>query len=134
MNQATQTGRLMKLLSKAGSHRGLLILLGVGVVLRVLIAVGYGPAFNFSDTRGYFQYAELLRPAKIRPYGYSALLNIFQPTGSVWPIIITQNILGLASGIAIYALVIHKGGARWLALLAAAPIVVDAYALVLEHY
>lgn len=123
-----------RIVSLVKRHPWLVGLLGVGVALRAAIAYAYGPAFYFSDTRGYFEYAEWFRPSQIRPYGYSALLNLFQPTGSVWPVIITHNLLGLACGVAVYAFVLRKGGARWLAVVAAAPIVLDGYALVLEHY
>jgi hypothetical protein len=113
--------RLDRLVALADRHRPLTVLLLIAVALRILIFFAYGPAFYFSDTRGYFEYAERFQPSAIRPYGYSALLNLFQPTGSVWPVIITQNLMGLGCAIAIYAL-------------AAAPILFDAYELVLEHY
>lgn len=124
----TKVGKLAKV------HMAMAIVLAVGVALRVLIDITYRSAFYFSDTEGYFVFAGKMQPSAIRPYGYSLLLNMWQWTGSIWPIVITQQILGLACGIALYAFILRKGGPRWLAVLAAAPIVLDAYALVLEHY
>ncbi len=116
------------------SHLALAIVLGLGLLLRVATMVGYGPGFYFSDTRGYFEYANLGYPQAIRPYGYSAFLNLFRWTDSIWPVIATQHLLGLACAVATYALVRRKGGARWLATVAAAPIALDGYQIVVEHY
>ena len=123
-----------RLVATVRAHLAMSIVLGLGIVLRVATMVGYGPAFYFSDTRGYFEYAELGFPQQIRPYGYSGFLNLFRWTDSIWPVIITQHLLGLICAIAIYALVRRKGGARWLATLAAAPIALDGYEIVVEHY
>ncbi len=114
-------------------HFGLVVLLAIGIFLRVAVMVGYGPAFFFSDTKGYFKYADIWQPSS-RPFGYSAFLNLFRWTDSVWPIIVVQHLLGLLCAIAVYALVRRKGGARWLAIIATAPLALDGYELVVEHY
>ncbi|MGH3546177.1 MAG: phospholipid carrier-dependent glycosyltransferase [Mycobacteriales bacterium] len=135
---ATRPGLLRRagtrLVTAVRSHPAIAIVLGLGALLRVATMVGYGPAFYFSDTRGYFEYANLGYPQAIRPYGYSAFLNLFRWTDSIWPVIVTQHLLGLACAVGIYALVRRKGGARWLATVAAAPIALDGYEIVVEHY
>ncbi|MGH3429022.1 MAG: phospholipid carrier-dependent glycosyltransferase, partial [Mycobacteriales bacterium] len=116
------------------ANPGVSVVVLVGALLRGLLSVGYGPAFYFSDTRGYFEYADRGYPQAIRPYGYSGFLNLFRWTDSIWPVITAQHVLGLGCAIAVYVLVRRKGGARWLATLAAAPVALDGYELVLEHY
>lgn len=122
------------LIATLRSHVAMSIVLGIGIVLRAATMVGYGPAFYFSDTRGYFEYANRGYPQAIRPYGYSEFLNLFRWTGSIWPVSITQHLLGLVCAVAVYALIRRKGGARWLATVAAAPIALDGFELVVEHY
>ncbi len=115
-------------------HLALTIVLALGAIVRAAIYYGYGPAYYFSDTRGYFEYANLGIPQAIRGYGYSEFLNLFRWTDSVWPITITQHLIGLIGASAVYALVLRRGGPRWLAIVAAIPIAFDGYELVVEHY
>ncbi len=45
-----------------------------------------------------------------------------------------QHLLGLATAFGVYALVVRRGGARWLAAVAAAPVALDSFQIVVEHY
>src|SRR5439155_891129 len=44
-----------------------------------------------------------------------------------------QHVFGLAMGVALYALLLRRGAPRWVATLAAAPVLLDAYQLQLEQ-
>lgn len=127
-NALAQSPRLLR------QNLALVIVLALGTVLRIATYAGYGPAFYFSDTRGYFEYADLGIPQSIRGYGYSAFLNLFRWTGELWPVTAIQHLLGLACAVGVYALILRRGGRRWLAVLAAAPVALDGYSLVVEHY
>ena len=44
-----------------------------------------------------------------------------------------QRLLGLAMAVALYAVLVRRGAARWLAALAVAPVLLDAYQLQMEQ-
>src|SRR5260370_41376012 len=44
-----------------------------------------------------------------------------------------QHLRGLAMGVSLYAVMLRRGAPRWLAALATAPVLLDAYQLQMEH-
>ncbi|HEX2301877.1 MAG TPA: glycosyltransferase, partial [Pseudonocardiaceae bacterium] len=74
-----------------------------------------------------------LRPNGLRPIGYHLILNIVLPLGGLRAVAIVQHVLGLGIAVAIYLLLLRHGARRWLAALATAPVLLDAYQLQIEH-
>jgi hypothetical protein len=112
------------------------LLLGAGLMLRVLAQIGYEPALLFIDSRKYifgtdFNYTNW---GSFDPLGYS--LFIIRPVlmvANLAFVALVQHVLGMAMAIALYALMLRKGIVRWLAALAVAPVLLDAYQLNAEQ-
>ncbi len=112
---------------------GLLI---VATALRVITLLGYPGVFWFGDSGTYLRTALDVRPSLIRPSGYSLLLFLLRPFHSLTVVAAVQHLLGLATGVMIYLLVIQKVRSRWappIGALAAAVPLLDAYQIQLEH-
>lgn len=126
--RARRLGRL------AAEHRGLTALLAAGLLLRALVMLTYFPALRFPDSFRYLEAAHRMRPDDLRPFGYSLLLRTMTWTGSPATITVVQHVMGLALTVGVYAFLLHRGAPRWLALLAAGPVALDAYQLQIEQY
>ncbi|MER7205566.1 hypothetical protein ABT340_00780 [Streptosporangium sp. NPDC000239] len=116
-------------------HRLFLAVLLVAVALRVLTVMGYSPVVWFEDSFDYVGVAERPQPYEVRPSGYSLLLWLLRPLHSFAAVAILQHLMGLATGTAIYALVRRRAAgtrAGW-AVLAATPVLLDAYQIFFEH-
>src|SRR5215831_11545191 len=112
---------------------GLLI---VATALRVITLLGYPGVFWFGDSGTYLRTALDVRPSLIRPSGYSLFLFALRPFHSLTVVAAVQHLLGLATGVMIYLLVIQKVRSRWAPLigtLAAAVPLLDAYQIQVEH-
>jgi hypothetical protein len=115
-------------------HALFLGLLGVGVVLRVLTSLAYWPALLSYDSQGFLQNAAHLRPDPVRPIGYPVFLWILNTAHGLAVVPAVQHALGLAMAGLIYAVLLRLGIRRWVAALATAPVLLDAYQLDIEHY
>ncbi len=110
--------------------------LGVGAGLRAwMIAtwhpavVGYHDAVFYVDIAHGPLFADPLHPA-----GYPLLLRALHVlSASVWPVLVLQHLLGLATAALLYALVRTLTGSRWLGLLPATVIALDGLQIVVEH-
>jgi hypothetical protein len=102
------------------------LLLAAGLLLRAASALAYRPALVYVDTLKYLYGAS---PAA-DPLGYRAVLLA---VGSLSAVALLQHLLGVAMAILIYAVLLRRGAARWLAALAAAPVLLDAYQLQMEQ-
>jgi hypothetical protein len=109
-------------------HWLVLALLAVGVVLRVAVQLAYRPALFYIDTTGYLQASQGNDPVAYRlPLrGLAQLINLDAVAA-------LQHLLGLAMAVTIYLLLVRRGAARWLAALAVAPVLLDAYQLQAEQ-
>jgi hypothetical protein len=110
---------------------GLMVLAAIAV--RTAVILGYPPILWFSDSYNYLQDAVTHVPDEVRPNGYPFLLDLLLPLHSDYPIALLQAAMGIAVGVAIYALLRHRGLPWWGAALAALPVLFDAYELHLEH-
>jgi hypothetical protein len=112
-----------------------LIVLGVAVVPRLLVAIAYRPALFFSDSWSYISLAyggDHFAPD--RPSGYSFVLALIGLPGHSLAVITTlQHLAGLAVGVLVYALLTRAGTGRAIATGAAALVTLNAYAIVLEQ-
>lgn len=100
----------------------------VGMMLRVAVQISYWPALLFVDSVRYL-YAE----SSWDPLGYLVVLWPLLRIGGLALVSATQHLLGLAMAVAIYAVALRRGSKRWVAALAAVPVLFDAYQLQLEQ-
>jgi hypothetical protein len=110
-------------------HWLLSALLLAGLALRVLSLIAYRPALLYIDTLKYLYNAW----PGADPLGYSGVLKAILLVGNLETVAAVQHLVGLALGVAIYAVLLRRGAPRWLAALAAAPILLDAYELQMEQ-
>jgi hypothetical protein len=118
----------------ARRHWIFLAVLGAALALRVVTQIAYRPALLYIDSYRYLGNFNLDPARNSQPIGYIALL--LRPVLSVGNLAVVagvQHLLGLGMGIAIYALVVRLGARRWIAVLAAAPVLLDAYQLQIEQ-
>jgi hypothetical protein len=118
-------GRLVPLLRR---HWLVAALLLAGLVLRVLAQVGYRPALFYIDTTRYLYQAH-----GNDPVGYRVPLRAILLVGNLATVVAVQHLLGLAMAVIIYVLLLRRGAPRWLAALAVAPVLLDAYQLQIEQ-
>jgi hypothetical protein len=112
------------------------LLLVAGLTLRVVAQVGYEPALLFIDSRKYIfgTQFDASHWGSYDPIGYTLLvLHPVLVFGSLALAALVQHLLGLAMAVALYALMLRRGVTRWLAALAVAPVLLDAYQLNAEQ-
>ena len=109
-------------------HRLAAALLTAGLALRVLAEIAYRPALFYIDTPRYLYNADGMDPV-----GYKGPLRTILLVANFNTVAAIQHLLGLAMALVIYLLLLRRGTSRWLAALAIAPIVLDAYQLQTEQ-
>jgi hypothetical protein len=112
------------------------LLLAAGVVLRVAAQLGYEPALLFIDSKKYIFGTQFSTSqwGSYDPIGYTLL--ILRPAlmfGNLALAVLVQHALGLAMAVALYVLMLRREVTRWLAALAVAPVLLDAYQLNAEQ-
>jgi hypothetical protein len=118
----------------ARRHWVFLTVFGLGVLLRIITQVAYRPALLFIDSYRYLENLHDLSPSHAHPIGYEVLL--LRPVlslGNLATVAALQHILGLAMGVAIYAVLVRLGARTWIAGLASVPVLLDAYQLHIEQ-
>jgi hypothetical protein len=106
-----------------------------GAALRALTMYAYRPALEFDgDSYAYLKLSRQLDPDPIRPAGYPVFLKALSWTDALWLVPLLQHLAGLAAAVALYTLLVRRGLARPVAALAAAPVLLDAYQVALEHF
>ena len=103
-------------------------LLIAGTGLRVLATVSYRPALFYIDSVKYLYNAD-----GNDPEGYKLPLRAILAVANFNAVVIVQHLLGLAVAVAIYLLLLRRGVNRWLAALAMAPVLLDAYQIQQEQ-
>ena len=104
-------------------------LLLAGLVLRVLAQVAYQPALIYVDTLKYLYGAS----PGADPTGYMIILRGILTVGNLSVVAAIQHLLGLGLGLALYIVALRQGAPRWLAALAAAPVLLDSYQVQIEQ-
>jgi len=123
----------MRLVRPARDHWQFTLVIAAAIVMRIAVVLGYPPIFWFSDSYNYIYDAVTHIPDAARPNGYPFLLDLLLPLHSDYAIGLLQAAMGVAMGIAIYAVLRHRGLPWWGAALPTLPVLFDAYELHLEH-
>jgi hypothetical protein len=128
-SQATARARLTK--RRLASWPGILRrhwlaagLLAAGLALRVLAQFAYRPALFYIDSIKYLYNAE-----GNDPEGYKLPLRAIALVSNLDAVVAVQHLLGLAMAVVLYVVLLRRGVPRWLAALAMAPVLLDAYQL-----
>jgi hypothetical protein len=116
-------------------HVAFLAVAVAGVTLRALVWRSLPPATWFAgDSFSYVTDAVGGAPGLWRPSGYSLLLlRPLLPAHSLALVTAVQHALGVAVGVLVYALLLRHGLPRWVAVPAAAPLLLDAYTVSVEQ-
>ncbi len=117
---------------RAARHRWFLVVLLAGAALRLVAMLGFRPALWFPDSYTYVVTALRPSPDLVRPAGYSMFLMLLEPFHSFAVVALAQHVLGLGVGVLVYATA-RRFAPGWAAVAAAAPVLLDAYQIELEH-
>src|SRR5689334_6555206 len=118
-------------------HWMFLLVLAGGAMLAAIAQIAYEPALLFIDSKKYIFGTDFVHTiwGSFDPLGYSLL--ILRPVllfgGDLAYVALIQHGLGMAVALALYALMVRRGAWRWLAALAVAPVLLDAYQLNAEQ-
>ena len=127
-------GWVLRLAELARRHWLLTVLLLAGAVLRGMAEVAYQPVLLYIDSFRYLSDSGQFDPGGIDPIGYELLLlGPLLLVGNLWLVGVVQHLLGLGLAVALYALLRRFGVLRWIAALATAPVLLDAYQVQIEH-
>ena len=110
-------------------HWLIAVLLLAGLVLRALSVAAYQPALLYIDSLKYLFGAW---PGN-DPLGYNVILKVLLAGGNLDTVTVIQHLVGLAMAGVLYLLLLRRGTPRWLAALAAAPVLLDAYQVQIEQ-
>jgi Glycosyl transferase family 2 len=124
---------LASMTAAARRHWLILAILAPAIALRVLAQLAYKPLLLYIDSYVYLGNLHRLDPTGDYPIGYDLFLRPVLWLGNLAVLAAIQHLLGLGMGVAIYLLLLRRGVRRWLAALAAAPVLLDAYQVQLEH-
>ena len=127
-----------RLLDPIRNNPGFTAVFVLGAAIRALAIVAYRPALLFfGDSYTYLWMSHSMKPDPTRPLVYPIFIRLLRwaPFGrNLAFLIIVQHLMGLGIGLLIYALARRYRLPRWAATLAAAPILLDAYQVNIEHY
>lgn len=112
---------------------------GCATALRAVVQLAYQPALIFPDSERYLEYAWRFvtghwSPDSLRTSGYSLLLIPAVLTRNLAVVAAVQHLIGLATAVLIYAVLVRFGARRWLAALATVPVLFDPLQLDIEQY
>ena len=108
--------------------------LALSLVPRIIAILGFRPAVLFRlDTFDYLWDAVHLTSNPVNPSGYALFLALLRPFHSLTLVAALQHVMGLAIAVMIYAVLRSRNVTRWLATLAAVPVLFDPGQILLEH-
>jgi hypothetical protein len=115
-------------------HRLFSLALGLSVVPRAIVMLGFQPAILFKlDTYDYLWDSVHLAPNPVNPTGYSLFLWALRPFHSLALVAGLQHLLGLGAAVLVYATLRRLAVRQWIATLAALPLLFAAPELLLEQ-
>jgi hypothetical protein len=107
-------------------HWLITVLAAAGLLLRFTSDLAYRPALIYVDSLRYLYGAS----PGADPLGHKAVLLAVR---NLEVVVLLQHLLGIAVAVLIYVTVLRRGASRWLAALAAAPVLLDAYQMHMEQ-
>lgn len=113
-------------------HWLVVLLLAGGIALRIVAWLAYQPALLYIDTFRYLGNLTELRPTDLNPLGYTLFLKGLLAFGGFAWVQAVQHLIGVLMALALYRLALRYTDRGWLAALAAAPVLLDAYQLQIE--
>ena len=125
-----------RLVTWADTHRLFASALAAGLVLRVIVAVAYPPALEFTgDSPSYLAASRTPFDVGIwHPFGYPVFLWVVSATHSLAMVTLLQHAMGLTAAVLVYRLVRSFDVGPVGATVAASPLLFDAYQLDLEQF
>jgi hypothetical protein len=115
-----------RVLMMARRHWLMTVLAAAGLLLRFASELAYRPALIYVDTLKYLYGAS----PGADPLGYKVVLLAF---GNLEMVALLQHLLGIAVAVLIYVVALRRGAPRWLAAVASAPVLLDAYQVQMEQ-
>jgi hypothetical protein len=115
------------------THWFFALVLAVGATGRALTMVAYHPALLYIDSFRYLSNTGPLNPTGTDPVGYPLVLRLLLDVGNLMLVVAIQHLLGLAMGVSIYLLLLRHRMPKTLAVLASAPVLLDAYEWQIEQ-
>lgn len=123
------------LLTAVSGNLLFIVLLGAGAAMRVIVLAAYRPALMLQrDTYVYLVNAFSDRPSGWRPILYSLLLRPLLAVGDVAIVPVVQHLAGLAVALVLFLVLRRAGVGPNVAALGVAPVLLDGYQLIIEHY
>jgi hypothetical protein len=112
-----------------------LLVLVAGIALRLWTVMGFSPAFLVRESAYHLSFVDSWSSLSGHPVGYAVLelTPLSWVSDGLAPVIGIQHLLGLATGAALYILLLRWGVWRWLAAVATVPVMLDPYMLASEH-
>ena len=111
------------------------MLLAGGILLRLLVSLAYRPALLLQvDAYSYLNQAFGAGPSGYRPALYPLLLRALLAFGNLAVVPAVQHVLGLSLAGAAYLVLTRLGVGPFVAAAGTAPLLLDGYQLVIEHY
>ena len=104
-----------------------LIVFGLGAVGRLLTMIAFPPAMMYVDSYGYLANSVALDPQSMDPLGYAVFLRFMLEHGHLGMIALVQHLFGLGMGLCVYVILRRRNVPKALAVLASAPVLLDAY-------
>ncbi|RFU42980.1 hypothetical protein DZF91_03650 [Actinomadura logoneensis] len=126
----------------ARRHGPFWLLLGAAALLRLIAMAGYPSPLWFGDSGTYLRGALAPALSVLRPSGYSLMLWALRPLHDLGAVAFVQHLFGLTIGVLLYVLAYRAARAALpertvlpglVGCLAAAPVLLDAYQIELEH-
>jgi Glycosyl transferase family 2 len=105
-----------------------------GAALRGVVFFAYDPFFWVPTSNGYIAAAESVRPSEAHPWGYSGFLWLTGHGLDLREAVAVQHLFVLLLAGVLYAFLVHRGVARWLAALAIVPLCLSPLLVNIEHH
>jgi Glycosyl transferase family 2 len=116
-------------------HSVFVTVVSIGVALRILALMAFSPAFLVKESGSYLGFLHTSVPGAAHPAGYPLLeiTPISWFTDSLAAVAAVQHLMGIATGVLIYVLMLRWGVWRWLSAVATIPALWAPYQLASEH-
>ena len=115
------------------THWFFAVVFAVAIAGRVLTMIAYQPALLYIDSFSYLKNVGPLYPTGNEPIGYPLVLKWLLGVGDFQTVVAVQHLLGLAMGLCVYLLLLRHRMPKTLAVLASAPVLLDAYEWQIEQ-